>query len=72
MRQLDPIWAAILGDLFVNLSAGWYGLVFITPSFASFQSTGGILLLLTYAVFGTVSLLASYKCKQITQEKPYD
>lgn len=33
VNMFDPSWATILSDLFINLSAGWFGVVLIVPNF---------------------------------------
>jgi len=47
--------------LFVNLAAGWFGLVFITPHIAGFDSY----LLIKSALNGIVSLMIAILLKEM-------
>lgn len=57
------LWFNIISDLFVNLSAGWYGASLIIPTFTeSLNFNFGILIL--NVSFGTVSLLVAYQLRK--------
>ncbi len=30
--RIDPVWFTLLSELFVNLSAGWFGAAFVVPA----------------------------------------
>lgn len=55
-RFFSKSWFRVLSGLFINLSAGWLGLVIITPNF--FPLTGlGSLWVFTYEVFFAILFL---------------
>ena len=56
--ELSSVWRMTLSDLFVNLSAGWFGAAFIVP-LASKRSKLKIWLLLVNLLFGIITLLAA-------------
>jgi len=61
----DPLLLAILSELFVNLSAGWFGAAFIVPI-----SSGKIFpikldLLTADIIFGIVCLVIAFKVRKI-------
>lgn len=63
MRILDPLFLITLSDLFINLSAGWFGAAAIIP-LASKRITLRWKLLPIHIGFGIVSLLLSYLLKK--------
>lgn len=57
--SIDPKFITVLSDLFVNLSAGWFGAALILP--ISFKRTRISWILLTGNLLsGTLSLIVSY------------
>lgn len=50
-----------LGGLSINLSAGWFGIVFIAPGLVSISSLKDILTLILDFFFGMLFLFISYK-----------
>jgi len=59
MGRLDPLFVIILSDLFVNLSAGWFGAAFIVP-LVSKRSKLKFRVLFLNLLFGTISLVVAY------------
>lgn len=57
MYSLSPIWLEILSELFVNLAAGWFALVFIEPRFSSLDTFEMFLVLTAKGSLGILSLL---------------
>lgn len=62
MLVISKTWFEIFSELFVNLAAGWYALVFIEPQLSG--SVNGLALFLRF-IFGTISLIAA---KQFREE----
>lgn len=59
MVKLDPVLLLILSDLFVNLSAAWFGAAFIVPiSLRRKKVKLGVLLL--NILFAIISLIVAY------------
>ena len=59
MGRLDPLFVIILSDLFVNLSAGWFGAAFIV-TLVSKRSKLKFRVLFLNLLFGTISLVVAY------------
>ena len=56
-------WFIILSDLFVNLAAGWFGIILIGPALANISSFIDILWLLSNVIIGIICLLLAYKLR---------
>lgn len=54
------VWTVLFSDLFVNLSAGWYGAAVIIPTFSSSPLPIDFMILIINFVLGSMFLLASY------------
>lgn len=55
------IWFEVLSDLFVNISAGWFGVVFIEPQLGLVNTKVDIFWLLFKILSGIISLfIAKY------------
>ena len=60
-------WFIILSDLFVNLAAGWFGIILIGPVLSEISSLFDIILFLNNAFFGSICLFLAYQL-----HKPYE
>jgi len=58
------IWKTLLSDLFVNLSAGWFGAVFIIPAFTRNSLAIDLPVLTADLVLGILCLVFSYQLKK--------
>lgn len=56
---MSPIAKNVLSDLFINIAAGWCGVIFISPFFGS-----DYLLLLSRIVFAMVFLCGGYSLRK--------
>ena len=54
---LSKPWLRALSALFGNLSAGWFGVAFITPNFADIASLAGAIVLTGDIFLGILLLL---------------
>lgn len=63
--KIDPVWFTVISDLFVNLSAGWFGVVLIAPNFLTKKSPLKYFLLTSDIVAGIVSLVIAFELKKI-------
>lgn len=57
------LWSSILSDLFINLSAGWFGVVIIVPNFSEEKGRKKYIVLTADILFGIVCLLLAYLLK---------
>ena len=55
--SINPAWSSVVSDLFVNLSAGWFGAAFIVPNFSNVKGAKRLVMLTGDLVFAIVSLL---------------
>lgn len=53
------VWYQIISELFVNLAAGWFGVVFIQPYVDSIHTSQDILWLLFKVLSGIMSLFTA-------------
>ena len=60
MRIIDQLWLSILSELFVNLSAGYFGVAFITPSFSRKRKWARIGILFNYVAYGMLFLVMAF------------
>lgn len=58
------LWFPLLSDLFVNLSAGWFGAVFVVSTKSRLQSRHDVGLLITNLLFAILALLIAYLFKK--------
>ncbi|OGM31030.1 hypothetical protein A2630_03105 [Candidatus Woesebacteria bacterium RIFCSPHIGHO2_01_FULL_44_10] len=66
--RLNLIWATILSELFVNLSAGWFGAAIIVPIF--FEAQKPNLFILTGDIFaGILSLIIAFLLRKLSREQ---
>lgn len=55
--------------LFGNLSAGWFGLAFITPGFVDITLPGVLFALTKDIIFGSLCLLATVKIEEVIENE---
>jgi len=60
----SSLWFSLLSDLFVNLSAGWFGAVFIVLPRVHLQNKNNLGLLITNLLFAILALLIAYLLKK--------
>lgn len=57
-------WLKALSGLFINFSAAWFALIFITPVFIKVSSFEAIFLLTRDFIFGILFLVATVKIEE--------
>lgn len=62
---MDKTFLAVLSDLFINLSAGWFGVVVIVPNFTKEKGIKKFLILTIDIAFAIVCLVISYLLRRI-------
>ena len=62
--RIDPVWVQIVSDLFVNLAAGWLGVVLIVAPRAKMSKHIDWLVLTADMVAGIVSLVVAFGLKK--------
>lgn len=62
---MDPSWFLILSDLFINLAAGWLGVVLIVPITSKKSRKIKLVVLTTNMLFAIFSLVAAYELKKL-------
>ena len=62
--RIDPVWVQIVSDLFVNLAAGWLGVVLIVAPRAKMSKHIDWLVLTADMVVGIVSLVVAFGLKK--------
>lgn len=67
--RADPVLLAIFSELFVNLSAGWFGAVFVVPNFAGFKTPFNSLVLTGDVLAGIFSPVVAFKLRKLSKEK---
>ena len=60
MENISPVIRSILGDLFINLAAGWIGVLIIVPNFSSEKGWKKKIILTGDIVLAILSLLLAY------------
>lgn len=60
---IDPALLAAVGDVFLNLSAGWFGAAIIIRSGYPRGSQASIVYFLSNILFGTVALAIGYQLR---------
>lgn len=56
MQNFDPVWSQSIADLLINLSAGWFGAVFVLPITTKLSKKLNVLLLTMNLTVGMLSL----------------
>ena len=68
--DIIPImWFQIISELFVNLAAGWFGVVFIQPYLESIRTPEDILWLLFKTLSGIISLFIAKYLREKSQRR---
>lgn len=62
---MSPVLRNLVSDLFVNLSAGWFGAAFITPNFSQAKRANKFLLLTVNITLGIFCLSVAYFFKTL-------
>lgn len=65
--KIDLNWFEILSDLFINLSAGWFGAVIIVPNFAGLNRSLNFLVLTVDVIFGMFFLVLAFRFKKLSK-----
>lgn len=68
MKRAYVTFLLTLSDLFINLSAGWFGTALILPVFLVQPLQLNILVLTTDISFGILSFTISFKLRRIVEE----
>lgn len=63
--NIDPRMLIAVGDVFLNLSAGWFGLAFITPIAKQRTLQQNLQFIIYNILFGVVALAIGYKFRTI-------
>lgn len=58
--SMSKTWKSLFSDLFVNLSAGWFGAALIVPTFSDSTLIGDLWILTYDLILGTLFLVLSY------------
>lgn len=58
--KIDPAWFAVVGDLFVNLSAGWFAAALIVPLSGDGPKATNRWVLMMDIVFGILFLVLAH------------
>lgn len=61
--KIDPAWFAVVGDLFVNLSAGWFAATLVVPINSEAPKNVRGWVLLTNIAFGIMALVVAYQLR---------
>ena len=64
MKNLDKDLYLVISDLFINISAGWFGAAFIVPAFSKEDFTLNIGILTTNLLMGILFLVLAYKLRK--------
>lgn len=65
MISLSRPWLKVLSALFVNLSAGWYGVVFITPELIELSNEAIWIVLIRDLFLGTLFLIEAKQMEEM-------
>lgn len=64
-RLPDEEWLGAIADLFINMSAGWFGAILIVPNFGGPEYPDNLKILTADAVLAIVSLVFAVRLKKI-------
>lgn len=65
MNNVDPTVFSIASELFINLAAGWLGVVIIVPNFSGERGVRKWLVLTTDIVFAIVCLTLAFVLRKL-------
>jgi len=68
MSKLGKSWLEILSEFFVNIAAGWFGIIFIEPQIAPIRDITDVLALTFKGIFGIVSLVLAKILREETRK----
>lgn len=68
MGKLDPAWLKALADLFINLSAGWFGAVIIVPNFWPPTKFANFLFLTYDLIAGILFLVVAIRLRKLSEK----
>ena len=68
MAKIDPIWLAVLSELFVNLAAFWFGVAFLGSNLSGLHWPFNIVVLTVDLVFGIVCLVIAFRFRKRSKE----
>jgi hypothetical protein len=60
MENVNPVIRSILGDLFINLAAGWIGVLIIVPNFSNERGWKKKIILTADIVLAIICLLLAF------------
>lgn len=66
MRSPDTVLFLVVSELFVNLSAGWFGAAFIAPNFSHRKAPLKYFLLTLDFILGILFLLIAFQLRRIS------
>jgi hypothetical protein len=66
MISLSNSWLKVLSGLFVNLGAGWFGVVFIAPGIVGQSFLLSSVVLTKNLLLGTLCLVMAKKMEELT------
>lgn len=64
--KIDPTWFAVVGDVFVNLSAAWFAAALVVPFNSDAPKDVKGWVLLANITFGIVALVVAYRLRILT------
>ena len=71
-KHNDASLAKAVSDLLVNLSAGWFGSIVVTPHLMHWKGIGGIIALLGNAVTGIVAFVFAVRIRPMWNFLPFN
>lgn len=69
MRKINPQLSLTIADVFINLSAGWFGAAIILPAFSEKSFTFNLPILLFDITFGILSFVIAFRLRQIRRKR---
>ena len=67
--MIDVIWFDIFSELFVNLSAGWFGAALVTPNFSGIDPPFNFFVLTGDVLVGIFRLPVAFRLRKPSREK---
>lgn len=64
MKKINKTVLLTASDVFVNLSAGWFGAAFIVPTFSGAKLSFSFAILITDLIFGIFSFAVAYMLRK--------
>lgn len=63
--MIDPVWLTVFSELFVNLSAGWFGAAVIVPVVSEKPRSVNLWLLIANTLSAIFSLVIAFKLRKL-------